>query len=60
MKTASKRIKDDAHGAMAPSQADPKNDGSHSANPSGDRDATRKPDDHSAPRRPKTGLKPKT
>jgi hypothetical protein len=47
-------VKNDAKGAMAPSQGDSKNDGVHSANPEGDRYATRKPDDHSAPRRPVT------
>jgi hypothetical protein len=51
--------KGDAKGALAPSQADPKNDGADSANPAGDRDATRKSDDHSAPKTPQTGEKPK-
>jgi hypothetical protein len=56
---AAKKIKDDAKGAKAPSQADSKNDGADSAEPFGDRDATRKPDDHSAPTKPATGDKPK-
>lgn len=47
-------VKNDAKGAMAPSQGDSRNNGVHSAKPGGDRDATRKPDDHSAPRRPVT------
>ncbi len=47
------RVKGDAAGAFAPSTADRRNDGSHSAEPSGDRDATRGPDDHSAVRTPK-------
>lgn len=49
---AKDKIKRDAAGAFAPSQADGDNDGSHSAEPSGDRDATREPDDHSAPKKP--------
>jgi hypothetical protein len=47
---AAKAEKRDAAGAMAPSKADPKNNGLHSANPqvlSGDGDATRKPDKRS-------------
>lgn len=52
------KIRKDARGAMARSQGDSRNDGVHSANPVGDRDATRKPDDHSPPRRPVTGPKP--
>lgn len=52
------KIKRDAKGAMAPSQGDSRNDGAHSANPAGDRDATRKPDDHSAPSNPGVGVKP--
>ncbi|GLK80416.1 hypothetical protein [Methylopila turkensis] len=47
-------VKGDAKGAMAPSQGDSRNNGMDSANPTGDRDATRKPDDHSSPRRPQT------
>lgn len=47
-------VKKDAKGAMAPSQGDSHADGLHSANPAGNRDATRKPDDHSAPKRPIT------
>lgn len=55
------RIKDDAKGAMAPSQADSRNDGAHSARPEGeDGDATREADDHSAPETPDTGLVPRT
>ena len=46
------RVKGDATGAFAPSQADRRNDGSDSAEPSGDRDATREPDDHSAAKTP--------
>jgi hypothetical protein len=53
------KVKNDAKGAMAPSQGDSHNDGAHGANPAGDHDATRKPDDHSSPSRPVTGDKPK-
>ena len=45
-------VKEDAKGAMAPSQADPTNDGADSADPTGD--ATQPPHDHSSPRTPKT------
>ena len=43
------KIKDDAKGAMAPSQADPKNDGALAIG-----DGTNPPDDHSSPTKPKT------
>ena len=50
-KTSSKeKIKGDAAGAFAPSQGDSHNDGVHSADPSGDRDATQKTGDHWAPK----------
>ncbi|HEY0292639.1 MAG TPA: hypothetical protein VGC51_09935 [Hansschlegelia sp.] len=56
--TAKAAVKNDAKAAMAPSQGDSHNSGVHSASPGGDRDATRKPDDHSAPKRPVTGKRP--
>jgi hypothetical protein len=53
------QVKNDAKGAMAPSQGDSHNNGVDSANPAGDRDATRKPDDHAPLKRPVTGQAPK-
>lgn len=47
--TSPGKLKDDAKGAMAPSQADPKNDGALAIN-----DATQPPHDHSSPTKPKT------
>lgn len=47
--TPPEKVKDDAKGAMAPSQADPENDGALAIE-----DATQPPHDHSSPTRPKT------
>ncbi len=47
--TPPEKVKDDAKGAMAPSQADPNNDGALAID-----DATQPPHDHSSPSKPKT------
>jgi hypothetical protein len=47
--TSPEKVNDDAKGAMAPSQADPKNDGALAI-----KDATQPPHDHSWPTKPKT------
>lgn len=56
---SAEKIKKDADGAFAPSEADSKNDGGLTISPSGDDDPRKKPDDHSAPTRPETGSKPR-